>query len=189
MILMLTLFGGMAVAQVSIMDIPALPQGISTPKPVAPTAPATGTPTPAQPTTDQSATTLPNTGKALAGSYTVNLTGPDTVQAGEANTWSFNLTNNGQANIHLEHGACDVRFEVLNAAGEVVRPDPKLGICTLQLVIFDAAAGATEPVQNIRWDGKDGAGKAVPAGEYTIRAKFAGSGVFTTPATLTVTVQ
>lgn len=174
---------GLATAQVSVMNIPALPPGATSPKP---------TPTPTTPAPSKelpSVTTLPTAAQQLPGTYTVSLTGPESVKAGEAQTWSFNLTNTGQNKIHMEYGACDVRFEVLNAAGEVVRPNPKNAICTLQLVILDAEGGETSEVQKIRWDGKDGKNQPVPAGKYTIRAKFVGGGLYTPAATLKVTVQ
>lgn len=176
------LLGSLAAAQTSILDIPALPPGK--------TAPPTSTvPTPAVPTPTPTVTTLPTGNAALKATYTVSLDGPESVQAGEANTWDFTLSNSGEAAIHLEHGACDVRFEVLNAAGEVVRPDPKNGICTMQLVITDVQPGENAVMQKIRWDGKDGRGQSVPAGQYTLRAKFVGAGVFTVPATREITVQ
>lgn len=172
-----------AAAQVSVMSIPALPPGVTAPRPAAPVAPAA--PSPSLPTV----TTLP-TGKApLPGEYQVSIAGPGSVKAGEANTWDFNLSNTGKSNFHMEYGACDVRFEVLNAAGQVVRPDPKDALCTLQLVIFDAAPGETARVQKLRWEGKDGSGKPVPAGDYTIRAKMINAGRFTPAATFAVTVR
>lgn len=179
---------GLGSAQTSVLNIPALPQGVSappaptptTPKPVNPVVPATDLPT---------VTTLPTGKTPLAAQYSVALSGPSSVKAGEANTWSFNLTNNGPSPLHLEYGACDVRFEVLNAAGQVVRPDPKNSICTMQLVILDAATGETQEVQKIRWEGKDSSGQPVPAGTYTIRAKMIDGDMFTVPATIQVTVN
>lgn len=191
-------------AQISVMNIPALPPGVTAaPKPTAPaaptspapTTPAPVTPAPANPASATSTpaaptvTTLPTGKTPLEAAYTVSLQGPDMVKAGEAQTWDFVLTNTGNQTIHLEHGACAVRFEVLNAAGEVVRPDPKNSICTMQLVITDAQPGEQATMQKIRWEGKDGQGQPVPAGTYTLRAKFVSGDVFTVPATREVTVQ
>lgn len=187
---LIALVGGLAAAQTTVMNIPALPPGVTTPPRVtapvttpAPVAPATPTPAPAAPTV----TTLP-TGTTPLG-VTTALDGPDAVRAGEATTWDFVLKNTGTAPIRLEHGACDVRFEVLNAAGQVVRPDPKNTLCTMQLVITDAQPGEEAVVQKIRWEGKDGQGNLVPAGTYTIRARFVGGGQFTPVATKEITVQ
>lgn len=189
------LMGGLAAAQTSVMNIPALPPGKTAPatsttpvtSPVTPaptpTTPTPTTPAPAAPTV----TTLPTGTTAL--NVTASLVGPDTVRAGEANTWDFMIKNTSSVTIHLEHGACDVRFEVLNAAGEVVRPDPKNTLCTMQLVITDVQNGEEATMQKIRWEGKDAQGKPVPAGTYTLRAKFVGGGNFTPPATKQVTVQ
>lgn len=189
------LMGGLAAAQTSVMTIPALPPGKTAPatsttpvtSPVTPaptpTAPTPTTPAPAAPTV----TTLPTGTTAL--NVSASLVGPDTVRADEANTWDFMIKNTSSATIHLEHGACDVRFEVLNAAGEVVRPDPKNTLCTMQLVITDVQNGEEATMQKIRWEGKDGQGNPVPAGTYTLRAKFVGGGNFTPPATKQVTVQ
>lgn len=148
-------------------------------------APASGNQTPAG--TQNSS--LPTNGAPLAQAHRAELSGPQVVRAGEANTWSFNLTNTGSSAIHLEHGACDVRFEVVNAAGEVVRTDPTNTICTLQLVVTDVAPGQTQEVQKIRWEGKDAAGQPVPAGEYTIRAVFRGAGILIRAADFRVTVE
>ena len=194
------LMGGLAAAQTSVMNIPALPPGKTAPatsttpvtSPVTPaptpTAPTPTTPTPTTPApAAPTVTTLPTGTTAL--NVTASLVGPDTVRAGEANTWDFMIKNTSSATIHLEHGACDVRFEVLNAAGEVVRPDPKNTLCTMQLVITDVQNGEEATMQKIRWEGKDGQGNPVPAGTYTLRAKFVGGGNFTPPATKQVTVQ
>lgn len=179
----------LAAAQTTIFSIPALPPGASAPEATTPAVPAP-TPTPAAPGT----TTLPapgvaNAGPLLASPHTVALRGPSAVRAGEATLWSFNLTNTGTQPIRLQHGACDVRFEVLNAAGTVVRPDPQDAICTLQLVVTEAAPGETAEVQKVRWDGRDGDGQPLPAGTYTLRAVFRGAGVTTAPATLSVTLR
>lgn len=140
--------------------------------PTAPASPATppATTTPVRP----SVTTLPARARPLNLPHRAVLTGPASVRAGQANTWSFNLTNTGTQVINLQHGACDVRFEVLNAAGEIVRPDPKDTVCTMQLIITNVPPGQTREVQKIRWEGKNAQGQPVPAGTYTIRAVFDG---------------
>ncbi|WP_135228511.1 hypothetical protein [Deinococcus fonticola] len=191
------LASGLAAAQTSVINIPALPPGVTSPPRPSTPAPSTSTPsapavspTPSTPVTTPAAptvTTLPTGTTALA--VTAALQGPDSVRAGEANTWDFVITNTGTAPLHLENGACDVRFEVLNAAGEVVRPDPKNTLCTMQLVITDVQNGEEATMQKIRWEGKDAQGNPVPAGTYTLRAKFVGGGNFTPPATKQVTVQ
>lgn len=181
----------LASAQTTIFSIPALPPGAGAPAPSTPTpAVPAPTPTPSAPST----TTLPtpgvaNAGPLLAAPHTVALRGPATVRGGEATLWSFVLTNTGSAPIRLQHGACDVRFEVLNAAGTVVRPNPQDAICTLQLVTTSPAPGETAEVQKVRWDGRDGAGQPLPAGTYTLRAVFRGAGVTTAPATLSITLR
>lgn len=181
----------LASAQTTIFSIPALPPGASAAAPSTPTpAVPAPTPTPAA----SSTTTLPipgvaNAGPLLAAPHTIALRGPATVRGGEATLWSFVLTNTGTQPIRLQHGACDVRFEVLNAAGTVVRPNPQDAICTLQLITTDAAPGETAEVQKVRWDGRDGAGQPLPAGTYTLRAVFRGAGVTTAPATLSVTLR
>lgn len=134
-------------------------------------------------------TSLPAAADTLAQPHRAELTGPSSIQAGQATTWSFMLTNTGSAPLNLAHGACDVRFEVLNAAGEVVRPDPTNTLCTMQMVYTNLQAGESGEVQKIRWDGKDGAGQPVPAGEYTIRAAFRGAGAVVPAQEFRVTVQ
>lgn len=140
--------------------------------PTAPAAPATppAATTPVRP----GVTTLPARARPLNLPHRAVLTGPASVRAGEANTWSFNLTNTGTQAINLQHGACDVRFEVLNAAGEVVRPDPKDTVCTMQIIMTNVAPGQTREVQKIRWEGKNAQGQPVRPGTYTIRAVFDG---------------
>jgi hypothetical protein len=179
----------LAAAQTTIFSIPALPPGAS-----APAVPAPATPAPVPAPAAPGASTLPtpgvaNAGPLLAAPHTVALRGPATVRAGEATLWSFVLTNTGTEPVELQHGACDVRFEVLNAAGTVVRPDPQNAICTLQLVLTEAAPGETTEVQKVRWDGRDGEGRPLPAGTYTLRAVFRGAGVTTAPASLSVTLR
>lgn len=154
----------------------------------------TNTPTtpsvPAAPSTPAlDATTLPSQGAPLAAPHRALLGGPTVIRAGQDNVWSFNLTSTGSQAIRLAHGACDVRFEVIGAAGEIVRPDPKNTLCTMQLVNTDIGSGETKTVQNIHWDGRDASGKNLPAGQYTIRAVFNGAGVHSDVATLSVTVQ
>lgn len=152
-----------------------------------PPAPATSTPAPVTPGAPP-ASTLPNRAAALAQPHAANLSGPVMVRAGEANTWAFLLKNTGNTPIHLSHGACDVRFEVLNAAGEIVRPDPKNTLCTMQLVLTDVSPGETREVQKIRWEGKDASGQPVRPGTYTIRAAFDGP-VHIVASAFTVTVR
>ncbi|WP_414656808.1 BsuPI-related putative proteinase inhibitor [Deinococcus sp. VB343] len=151
-------------------------------------ATGTVTETPAGPASS-SPSSLPDNGQPLSQAHRAELRGPSSVRAGEANTWSFTLTNLGSSAIRLEHGACDVRFEVVSAAGEIVRPDPKNTICTMQLVYTNVTPGETQDVQNIRWEGKDAAGQPVPAGEYTLRAVFRGAGQRSDVAELKVTVR
>ncbi|AXG98694.1 hypothetical protein DVJ83_05435 [Deinococcus wulumuqiensis] len=186
-----------AIAQVAAAGLPTgvlafggVPVSGGTQPGTATEAPASGNQTPAaqNPAAPQNSS-LPTNGAPLAQAHRAELSGPQVVRAGEANTWSFNLTNTGSTGIHLEHGACDVRFEVVNAAGEVVRTDPTNTICTLQLVVTDVAPGQTQEVQKIRWEGKDAAGQPVPAGEYTIRAVFRGAGILIRAADFRVTVE
>lgn len=161
----------------------------TTPAPV-PATPAPAVPaTPATPAALTGPTTLPTTRPLLAIPHRAALAGPATVTAGTAATWSFTLSATGQQPIRLSHGACDVRFEVLDAAGAIVRPDPKDTICTLQIVVTDVGPGETAEVQKIRWDGRGAGGQALPAGRYTLRAVFSGAGVSSLPATLNVTLR
>ncbi|OLV17923.1 hypothetical protein BOO71_0006826 [Deinococcus marmoris] len=178
-----TLMNMQAHAQVSVTDIPALPQsGASRPS----TTPA---PTQGTPVTPPTVTTLPAVNPPLAQPYTATLEGPQSVQAGQDSMWNVLLTNTGDKTINLQHGACDVRFEVVNAAGQVVRTTPQDAICTLQIVGTDVAPGATGELQKIRWEGKDDQNQNVPAGTYTIRSVFNGDGVLIRPADLTITVR
>ncbi|THF86517.1 hypothetical protein E7T09_10430 [Deinococcus sp. KSM4-11] len=149
--------------------------------------PTTPAPVPAGSLPD--ATTLPIKGSPLAPTLRAALSGPGTLRAGTATTWSFTLSNTGTAAVNLAHGACDVRFEVISAAGEIVRPDPKDTLCTMQIVNTSVGAGETAEVQKIRWDGRGASGQALPAGTYTLRAVFNGAGMHSEFATLTVTVQ
>ncbi|PIG98984.1 FlgD immunoglobulin-like domain containing protein [Deinococcus sp. UR1] len=155
-----------AQAQVSIFTIPALPPRSAAPTPT--------TPTPVTPTRPA---LNPDLNPALATPHSANLSGPGSLRGGQDTTWTFNLTNLGEAVIDLQHGACDVRFEVLNAAGQVVRANPTNTVCTMQLVMTNVAPGETMDVQSVRWNGRGSDGKALPAGEYTIRAYFNGAGV------------
>lgn len=162
--------------------------GTVTQTPTAPVTPAASSPIQPAPVAPAAGTTLPARAQPLREPHRAALAGPATVRAGEANTWAFTLTNTGTQAIRLQHGACDVRFEVLNAAGQVVRPDPKNTVCTMQLVLTDVAPGQSREVQKIRWDGKDAQGQPVPAGTYTIRAVFDGP-VLIRAADLKVTVR
>ncbi|CAM3212963.1 FlgD immunoglobulin-like domain containing protein [Deinococcus saxicola] len=139
--------------------------------------------------TPPTVTTLPAVNPPLAQPHTAKLEGPQSVQAGTANMWAVLLTNTGNTAISLQHGACDVRFEVLNAAGQVVRTTPKDAICTLQIVGTNVAPGETGELQKIRWEGKNDQNQNVPAGTYTIRSVFNGDGVLIRPADFTVTVR
>lgn len=159
-----------AQAQVSIFTIPALPPRSAATPPVTTPAPAPTTPAPVSPA-------RPALNPALATPHNANLSGPGSLSGGQDTTWTFNLTNLGEAVIDLQHGACDVRFEVLNAAGQVVRANPTDTLCTMQLVMTNVAPGETMDVQSVRWNGQGSDGKALPAGEYTIRAYFNGAGV------------
>lgn len=149
----------------------------------APAAPAQAAPATA------AGSTLPASSPLLAAAHSAVLSGPQTVTPGTPQVWSFNLINQGTTPIVLEHGACDVRFEVVGAGGEVIRPNPRDTLCTLQLVITEAAPGQTAEVQKIRWEGKDAQGQPVPAGVYTIRSAFQGGGVRIVAEPFTVTVR
>ncbi|GGK98696.1 hypothetical protein GCM10010844_16150 [Deinococcus radiotolerans] len=129
------------------------------------------------------------TNPVLSAPHSANLSGPGSLRVGQATTWTFTLTNQGEQAIKLQHGACDVRFEVLDTSGKVVRANPTDTVCTMQLVITDVAPGETMDVQDIRWDGRDSAGKALPAGEYTIRAVFSGAGVRVMAEDFPVTIE
>lgn len=187
-VLTLALLGGtlmnmQAHAQVSITDIPALPlSGAAQPS-------TTPTPAPTTPVTPPTVTTLPAVNPPLAQPHTAKLQGPQSVQAGTATMWDVLLSNTGNTAISLQHGACDVRFEVVNAAGQVVRTTPQDAICTLQIVGTDVAPGQTGELQKIRWEGKNDQNQNVPAGTYTIRSVFNGDGVLVRPADFTVTVR
>ncbi|UBV42931.1 hypothetical protein LAJ19_01510 [Deinococcus taeanensis] len=174
-----------AQAQVTVFNIPALPPKGATVTPGAPATPAPVTPAPATPA---GPSTLPSAGAALNVAHSANLSGPGSVKAGQAEIWTFTLTNEGDTPIRLQHGACDVRFEVVNAAGKVVRGTPTNTVCTMQIVITDVAPGETMDVQAIRWDGRDSSGRALPAGEYIIRAVFSGTGVRIAAAEFPVSV-
>lgn len=178
----------LAQAQTTIFNIPALPPRSSaaptTPAPT-PSTPAPSTPAPTAP----GVTTLPVNTPLLAVAHSANLSGPGSLRAGQATTWTFTLSNLDEQPIKLQHGACDVRFEVLDAAGKVVRGNPTNTLCTMQLVITDVAPGETMDVQDIRWDGRDSAGRALPAGEYTIRAVFSGAGVRIVAEEFPVTIE
>ncbi|UQN05736.1 hypothetical protein [Deinococcus sp. QL22] len=172
---------------IDIKDIPALPPTRTAAPAPAPTTPVT--PTPSTPTTPtvSAPTTLPTTGNPLVQPHRAVLAGPSTLTPGGApGVWTLQLTNTGTSEISIDHGACDLRFEVVNAAGEIVRPDPKNGICTMQLIMTRAAAGETANVLKINWDGKNGAGQALPAGQYTIRSAFKGQGFLIRPADVRV---
>lgn len=192
-VLTLALLGSLLIptqahAQVSITDIPALPLSGAT-QPNTPTAPSPATPSPTTPGTPPTVTTRPAVNPPLEQPHTARLEGPQSVQAGQANMWNVLLTNTGDRAIDLQHGACDVRFEVVNAAGQVVRTTPKDAICTLQIVGTNVAPGQTGELQKIRWEGKNDQKQNVPAGTYTIRSVFNGDGVLIRPADFTVTVR
>ncbi|MFC3832770.1 MULTISPECIES: BsuPI-related putative proteinase inhibitor [Deinococcus] len=152
-----------------------------------PTGTATPAPAPAAPTLPAT-TTLTVKGAPLAPTLRPALSGPTTLRAGTATTWSFTLANSGRSPVTLSHGACDVRFEVISAAGEIVRPDPKDTLCTMQLVNTTVGAGESSEVQKVRWDGRGAGGQVLPAGTYTLRAVFVGAGAYSPPATMTVTL-
>ncbi|GGL95985.1 hypothetical protein [Deinococcus aerophilus] len=174
---------GLGSAQISVQDIPALPLRSGAP---ATPAPESAPPAPMVPPT---VSTLPARNPPLARPHRAQLVGPATIRAGQPNTWAVTLTNTGSEAIHLEHGACNVRFEVVNAAGQVIRPNPQNTVCTLQLVVTDVDPGQTTELQKIRWEGQGIQGQPLPAGTYTLRSVFDGAGVLIRPADFTVTVR
>lgn len=166
---------GSLTSAIDVRDIPALPLGASAPVPLpVPAAPPrTAIPTHATPaaTTRPTPSSLP-VRPTLGQAHRATLTGPTSLTRGTQGTWTLRLTNTGQTRILLEHGACDLKFEVLNAAGEIVRPAVTNTICTQQLVVTDVAPGQTGDVLSLRWNGQDASGNALPAGPYTLRAAF-----------------
>ncbi|GAA5532759.1 FlgD immunoglobulin-like domain containing protein [Deinococcus aluminii] len=191
LLLTLALIGGGLASAIGVNDIPALPPGVTTPAPM-PTAPA---PTPA-PTTPTAPVTPPAStpsslpvGPALGQAHRATLSGPATLSVGTTGEWTLQLTNTGQTPIHLEHGACDLKFEVLNAAGNIVRPVVNNTVCTMQLVITDVPPGQTRDVLSIHWDGKDAGGTPLPAGNYTLRAVFWDRHVTIRPPQVQVTLR
>lgn len=199
--LLLTLaltWGGLAGA-IGVNDIPALPPSAATPAPtptpalpapapVTPTAPITPPTAVPSPTPNPAPSSLP-VGPALGQAHQAALRGPATLTRGTTGEWTLQLTNTGQTPIHLEHGACDLKFEVLNAAGNIVRPVVNNTVCTMQLVITDVAPGETGNVLTLRWDGKDASGNPLPAGTYTLRAAFWDRQVSIRPPAVQVTLR
>ncbi|WP_291428235.1 BsuPI-related putative proteinase inhibitor [Deinococcus sp.] len=178
-----------AQAQTSIFTIPSLPpRSAATPAPTTP-APVTPAPVTPAPVSPARPALTPALNPALTTPHSATLSGPASLRGGQDTLWTFNLTNEGEAPIELQHGACDVRFEVLNAAGQVVRATPTNTICTMQLVVTSVAPGETMDVQNVRWNGRGTDGKALPAGEYTLRAYFNGAGVSIVAADYPVTLE
>ena len=211
-LLTLALAGGLFAAAIDVKDIPALPPGVSTPPPrptttpvpsttpTTPTKPATTTPAPSKPTTAPATPTTPGTattprptpsslpvGPTLSQAHRAALRGPATLKAGgEPGVWTLQLTNTGQTDIRLQHGACDLKFEVLDATGKIVRPVVTNTICTMQIVETQAGPGETTDVLSLRWDGKDANGNPLPAGTYTLRAAFWDRKVSIRPPAVTV---
>lgn len=113
-------------------------------------------------------TSLPS-GPRLAQPHRARLNGPATLTIGTTGVWTLRLTNTGQAlPIHLKNGACDLHFEVWNAAGVLVRPVPTSRTCTDQLIRLDVAPRETRDVLSVRWDGRNGLGQPLPPGAYTL---------------------
>ncbi|WP_034383502.1 FlgD immunoglobulin-like domain containing protein [Deinococcus sp. YIM 77859] len=192
LLLTLALTGAGLASAISVNDIPALPPGVTAPPPRS--VPVTPAPvTPSAPVTPPASSTVgPSSlpvGPALGQPHRATLVGPSSLVRGTAGTWTLQLTNTGETPIHLEHGACDLKFEVLNAAGEIVRPAVTNTICTQQLVITDVAPGETEDVLSLRWDGRDASGRPLPAGTYTLRAAFWDRSVSLRPPAVTVTLR
>ncbi|EYB68282.1 hypothetical protein DEIPH_ctg025orf0143 [Deinococcus phoenicis] len=196
LLLTLALTCGTLACAIDVRDIPALPPGGSAPALPAPTLPAPTFPVPAPtaPVTPPTSTPRPTpsslpVGPALGQAHRAVLAGPSTLTRGTQGVWTLQLTNTGQTAIHLEHGACDLKFEVLNAAGNIVRPALTNTICTMQLVITDVAPGQTGDVLSLRWDGKDASGQPLPAGSYTLRAVFWDRHVTIRPPEVPVTLR
>lgn len=120
-------------------------------------------------------------GKALrAGTYTARLTMPDATQTMKVRILpkpsvtiyavkpaTFKATGKSTALIQVRWSQmCDVRVEVVNAAGAVVR--------TLYTAQNRAAAKVS-----LRWDGRDDQGQLVPSGTYRVRAKCGGAAAVT----------
>lgn len=120
-------------------------------------------------------------GKALrAGTYTARLTMPGATQTIKVRILpkpsvtiyavkpaKFKATGKSTALIQVRWSQmCDVRVEIVNAAGAVVR--------TLYTAQNRAAAKAS-----YRWDGKDDQGQLVPSGVYRVRAKCGGAAIVT----------
>lgn len=172
-------------AATSVNDIPALPPGKTAPVPPPSRTPAS----PATPAiTSPSPSSLP-VGPALGQAHRATLQGPAALTTGTTGEWTLLLTNTGQTPIHLEHGACDLKFEVLSAAGKIVRPAVTNTLCTMQIVVTDVAPGATARVLSFRWDGKDASGNPLPPGTYTLRAAFWDRHVSIRPPEVQVTLR
>ncbi|SMB91724.1 FlgD immunoglobulin-like domain containing protein [Deinococcus hopiensis] len=196
LLLTLALTGGLFASAIDVRDIPALPPGVSVPTPRPSTPGPAPAPTPKPPATTPTTATPPSVkpspstlpvGPTLGQAHRATLRGPTTLRAGgEAATWTLQLTNTGQTDIKLQHGACDLKFEVLDASGKIVRPAVTNTICTQQIVETQAGPGETTDVLGVRWDGKDENGNVLPAGTYTLRAAFWDRKVSIRPAAVTV---
>lgn len=185
LLLTLALTWSSLAAAIGVNDIPALPPGKTAPAPL----PASTPVSPTTPTNSRPAPSSLPVGPTLGQAHRASLQGPATLTRGTTGEWTLLLTNTGQTPIHLEHGACDLKFEVLNAAGEIVRPVVTNTLCTLQIVITDVAPGETARVLSFRWDGRDANGNPLPPGTYTLRAAFWDRQVSIRPPEVQVTLR
>lgn len=178
--------GGLASA-IDVRDIPALPPGASAPVPRPVTPPAPVTPPPTTPTPPRTVTLPERT--TLTHPHRAELVGPAQLQAGQSATWTLRLTNTGQTPLRLEYGACDLSFEVARAdTGALVRPAPNDRICTLQLLVLEAAPGETEEVLKFTWDGRGTDGQPIAPGTYLIRSAFKSGQTVIRPADVRVQI-
>lgn len=105
---------------------------------------------------------------------------PRQVVQGDILPISFWFTFTGQAPLKFNAGLCSqLRWQVRDAAGKVVRPTPGDTLCAEALLTAQLKPGEsinlTRPNSaspGVYWDLRDPLGKALPPGRYTLQAAF-----------------
>lgn len=112
--------------------------------------------------------------EALVSSTTVSPTDPITI--------GVKLTNVSSRTIEANNGTCPPLFDVVAATGEVVGPHRRTLVCAAILTTVKLSPGESHTIE-FKWDGGGESG-VLPAGNYAIRANYAGKLSEESPITL-----
>ncbi|WP_221088787.1 hypothetical protein [Deinococcus aquaedulcis] len=122
---------------------------------------------------------------------------PRVVAQGDILPINFWITSTGAAPVDLDVGLCSaLRWQVINARGQVVRPAPGDNICPSVLQMARLKMGESinltrpEPqTPGVYWDLRDPSGSLLPPGTYTLQAAMQQGTQVIRPADVPFTVR